>query len=73
MHPGAEPWQQVITDAVARARRELPADVLVEPKGLALTLHYREAPGTRAAVEQWAEAEAARTGLVVATARIRWS
>ena len=70
VHPGAEPWQQVITDSVARARSELPADVLVEPKGLALTLHYREAPGSRAAVEAWAAAEAARTGLVVATARM---
>lgn len=70
VYPGAEPWQQVVADAVARARRELPAEVLVEPKGLALTLHYREVPGSRTAVEAWADIEAARTGLVVAASRM---
>jgi trehalose 6-phosphate phosphatase len=70
VHAGAEPWQQVVADAVARARRELPGGVLVEPKGLALTLHYRESPDDRQVAEAWAEAEAARSGLVLATARM---
>lgn len=70
VHEGAEPWQDVVADAVARARNELPTEVVVEPKGLALTLHYRESPGTRAVVEEWAHCEASQSGLVVAEARM---
>lgn len=70
MHPEAEPWQRIVTESVDRARRALPPDVLIEPKGLALTMHYREAPGRRAAVEAWAVEEATRTGLVVAASRM---
>ena len=62
-------WRPVVDEVVARARRDLPAAVGIEPKGLALTLHYRQAPEHRAAIEGWAEDQAARTGLVVAESR----
>jgi len=62
-HPDAERWRAVVADAVASARRRLPAEVDVEDKGLSLTVHYRQAPGSAAAVAGWAEAEAAASGL----------
>ncbi len=67
--PEVEAWRDVIVDTVTDARRELPRDVRIEHKGLALTLHYREAPHRRAEVERWAEARAATTGLRRAEAR----
>lgn len=61
--PEAERWRNVIERTVERAHRDLPADVLVEAKGLAVTLHYRVVPERRAAIEAWADAWAAETGL----------
>ncbi len=68
-HPEVAPWRDVIEATVAAATRELPDDVRVEPKGFALTLHYRTAPHRREVIEQWADQQAARTGLVVQRAR----
>ena len=42
----------------------------VEPKGLSLTLHYRERPEIEPAVVDWAAAQAARSGLVMRRARM---
>ena len=42
----------------------------VESKGLSLTLHYRTHPELEAEVQSWAEAQAARSGLVVRPARM---
>ncbi len=67
--PEAERWRSVITDTVERARAELPDDVLVEAKGLAVTLHYRNVPQRRAVIESWAEGWSGRTGLHRADAR----
>lgn len=67
--PEAERWRSVITDTVAQARADLPDDVLVEAKGLAVTLHYRQAPERRATIETWARDWALRTGLKQAEAR----
>jgi trehalose 6-phosphate phosphatase len=53
--PDARPWEPVIAAAVARARAEAPAGVYVEPKGLTVTLHWRNAPETG----PWAHAFAA--------------
>jgi trehalose 6-phosphate phosphatase len=53
--PDASPWEPVIADAVARARADAPAGVYVEPKGLTVTLHWRNAPETG----PWAHAFAA--------------
>ena len=64
-----EKWRPVIADTVEVARAELPDDVLVEAKGLAVTLHYRTVPHRRSTIEAWADARAAATGLRRAEAR----
>jgi trehalose 6-phosphate phosphatase len=54
--PDARSWEPVIADAVARAQAEAPTGVYVEPKGLTVTLHWRNAPGSG----PWAHSFAAR-------------
>lgn len=68
-HPDAAHWRSVVDEVVELAHRSFPAGVGVEPKGYAMTLHYRQAPEHRAHIEQWAEEQAAHTGLVVAASR----
>jgi trehalose 6-phosphate phosphatase len=68
-HPRAGQWRAVIDDVVARSRAAGPVGMLVEPKGLSLTLHFREHPDLEWAVRQWAESEAARSGLGCRPAR----
>ncbi len=63
VHPLVAPWRTVIDDVTARASDELPEGVVVEHKGLALTLHYRQQPGAREVIETWAAGIAATTGL----------
>lgn len=63
-------WRPVVEAAVAAARAWAPAGVLVEPKGLSLTLHYRTDPAAGAAVLAFAEARAAGSGLHVRPARM---
>jgi trehalose 6-phosphate phosphatase len=65
--PEAGPWRPVVTEAVERA--EAAFGVAVEPKGLSLTIHFRTRPELGPAVRAWAEDEAARTGLVVRSAK----
>lgn len=62
-HPEARRWRPVLAAAAEAARAELPPGVLVEPKGLSLTLHYRTAPDLATLVEAWAGARAAADGL----------
>lgn len=64
-----EVWRTVVTETAARARAELPPQIRIEPKGLAITLHYREAPGLRRTVETWAQRRARTSGLRLAEAR----
>ncbi len=42
--PDARPWAGAIADAAAEARADAPDGVYVEPKGLTVTLHWRNAP-----------------------------
>lgn len=65
----AQHWSTIVTTTVNDARAELPRDVEIESKGLALTLHYRRAPSHRAAIETWATQRAEATGLVMAESR----
>jgi trehalose 6-phosphate phosphatase len=65
--PQAAEWRPVVAAAVERARREF-GDA-VEPKGLSLTLHFRTRPDLGPAVRAWADADAARSGLVVRPAK----
>ncbi len=63
--PEVEEWRSVITELVALAEEQAPPGVIVETKGLSLTLHYRTAPEQRDWVEKWASEQAERTGLAV--------
>lgn len=55
---GAELWRQRIEDAAQRIGVEVPAGVLLESKGLALTFHWRQADDPLQA-QRWVWAEAA--------------
>lgn len=68
--PEVVPWVPVVRRLVEAARHELPADVLVEDKHLAVALHYRLAPHRRDEVETWANREADRLGLAVQLGRM---
>ena len=68
--PEVVPWLPAIRRLVEAARHELPPDVLVEDKHLAVALHYRLAPHRRDEVETWAAREADRLGLAVQLGRM---
>lgn len=72
-HREAERWRDVIASvaAVGASTDEsgLPPGVLVEPKGLSLTLHYREAPEAEDEVVAWAEQVSRSTGLELRPAK----
>ncbi|MGH9078857.1 MAG: trehalose-phosphatase [Acidimicrobiales bacterium] len=61
--PAVERWRPVVGAAADRLRAAAPSDVEVEPKGLAVTVHWRRAPGAADWVIAAVEAEAASTGL----------
>jgi trehalose 6-phosphate phosphatase len=61
--PAAEAWQPAIDDAVATLRRAAPSGVLVEPKGLAVTVHWRRAPEAEGWVTGAVAAQVAQSGL----------
>ena len=65
----AAAWASVVATVADRGRVDAPPGVMVEPKGLSVTLHYRGAPNAEDDARAWAEAEAARSGLVVHAAR----
>ncbi|HKE50379.1 MAG TPA: trehalose-phosphatase [Actinomycetes bacterium] len=68
--PEVVPWMPAVRRLVEAARHELPPDVLVEDKDLAVALHYRLAPHRRDEVETWASREAERLGLAVQRGRM---
>ena len=68
-HPDAAPWRAVVDEAVRRAQAECPAGVLVEHKGLSLTLHHRVHPDVAGVARTWAEQQAARSGLEIREAK----
>jgi trehalose 6-phosphate phosphatase len=69
-HVGAASWRDAVEKAVRRAKESGPVGMATEPKGLSLTLHYREHPGLGPAVREWTSAEAKRSGLVMRRARM---
>jgi trehalose 6-phosphate phosphatase len=69
-HPSAAAWREVVDDVVAVARVDGPEGMRVEPKGFSLTLHFRGRPDVEPAVRAWAEQQAARSGLVLRSARM---
>lgn len=66
--PEAERWRPVMADVVTSARAEL-GPLMVEDKGLSLTLHFRTQPARGDEVRSWALAEAQASGLQVRQAR----
>ncbi len=61
--PEAERWRPVVADATERFRAAAPPGVLVEPKGLTVTLHWRAAPDAEEWVRIQVAAEEDRSGL----------
>lgn len=66
----AERWRSVIDEVGKEAEGRAPEGVLVEHKGLALTLHVRRAIGEVPWVAGFCAEAAARTGLVVHAAKM---
>jgi len=66
--PEAEAWRATMSVAAEAATARFTADS-VEPKGLSLTVHYRDRDETGPEVERWAEERARETGLDVRHAR----
>lgn len=62
-HADAVRWRSVVAGAIADARTALPPTVLIEDKGLSLTVHSRTAPDTSPLAAAWADGVAAATGL----------
>jgi trehalose 6-phosphate phosphatase len=69
-HPEAGTWRRMVDEAARASADQGPAGMDVEPKGLSLTLHYRRRPDLAAAVQSWAETQAARSGLEVRPAKM---
>ncbi len=63
VEPGVERWRPVVEESARRLRSLAPGGVVVEAKGLAVTVHWRGAPEAAAGVASAVEAEAAHTGL----------
>lgn len=71
-HPQAGNWREVVDDVAGRAEARGPAGVVVERKGLSLTLHFRHDPTLEAAVADYAADEAHRSGLEARPARMSY-
>jgi trehalose 6-phosphate phosphatase len=60
----AQAWKGRVADVADVAERAAPPGLLVERKGLTVTLHYRPAPSLAEWVEEFAADQASQTGLV---------
>jgi trehalose 6-phosphate phosphatase len=69
-HPTAGAWREAVEDVVRCSASLGPEGMRVESKGLSLTLHYRSRPELADPVREWAESQAARSGLVARSARM---
>ena len=69
-HPTSGAWREVVADVAGCATHRGPEGMVVETKGLSLTLHYRTRPDLAEAVQVWALSQANRSGLVYRNARM---
>jgi trehalose 6-phosphate phosphatase len=69
-HPDARAWAPLILELTGRARAELPPDVRIEYKRLAVGLHYRGVPERQAGIERWSQEQAGRYGLLAQQGRL---
>ena len=67
VHKQAGSWREVVADV---AGSQVPRGVLLEAKDLSLTAHYRSDPSRAEAAREWAERQAARSGLRLRPARM---
>lgn len=68
--PSAAQWRGVVADAADEARARVSEGVLVENKGLSITLHYRRRPAAGPETEVLARELGRRTGLDVRAAKM---
>jgi len=68
-HPEAGAWRDIVSDVV-QAGPSGPDGMHVENKGLSVTLHYRGRPELEPAIVEWAEHQAARSGLELRPAKM---
>ena len=59
----AAPWRPVVAEVAERADEGAPPGVVIERKGLSVTLHFRTAPDQRRWAEAFAAEAASETGL----------
>ena len=69
-HPEAAGWRPVVEQVADDADQHAPAGVVVERKGLSVTIHYRTAPSHGPWARKWAVEQADATGLVHHPARM---
>lgn len=69
-HPNSGAWREVMEDVAVTSRSIGPAGMLVEPKGLSITLHYRTRPEIGPDVVAFARAQAERAGLEARPAKM---
>ena len=67
---GAGAWREVVADVARSSVDRGPEGMVVEPKGLSLTLHYRTRPEIAVDVAEWARQQGARSGLLVRPAKM---
>jgi trehalose 6-phosphate phosphatase len=63
-------WREVVADVAGCSASQGPPGMVVESKGLSLTLHYRTRPDLADAVQAWARRQAGRSGLEYRPARM---
>jgi trehalose 6-phosphate phosphatase len=61
--PGVDSWRPIVLEVVSRLRSSAPPGVVVEPKGLAVTIHWRRAPEAASWAQRAAAAEEEHSGL----------
>jgi trehalose 6-phosphate phosphatase len=64
-----ERWAREMADVVMEATAERPEGCYVEPKGLTVTLHWRQAPEVQGWIERFAARQHERRGLSIYPAR----
>jgi trehalose 6-phosphate phosphatase len=61
--PGAEAWRGCVDEVTGALLADAPPGVTVEPKGLSVTVHWRQAPDEARWAQEAVTAAAERTGL----------
>jgi trehalose 6-phosphate phosphatase len=69
-HPFSGAWREVVEDVARSSVANGPEGMVVESKGLSLTLHYRTHPELERDVQAWGAQQATRSGLVFRPARM---